>query len=281
MKWILIAIMASSLSLSAGELTVLRDNFQFTEGPAAETNGAVFFTDVRAARIYVLRPDGSIELFRENSGGANGLYMDAGGNLLACEGDNQRLTSTSPDGQITVIAEQFDGKPFNKPNDLWIDPAGGVYFSDPAYGRTETSQDGEHVYYLRPDRSEVIRVVSDFVRPNGLIGTPDGKTLYVADHGDAKVWRYSIRADGRLNEKTLFVKAASDGMTLDAEGNLYVTQDSVLVFNPAGEQIHEITTPSRPTNVTFSKDGHTLYVTARSSFCKVDMDQHEGKGGEE
>ena len=266
------AALLCAAKLFAGELQVVGDHFQFTEGPAADADGDIYFTDIRANRIHKLPPSGKMEVFRENSGGANGLLFDPAGNLLICEGNNKRVTSLSPEGELTVLASEYEGKPLNKPNDLWMDPKEGLYFTDPMYGKNPLTQDGEHVYYIMPDRSKIIRVIDHFVRPNGIIGTPDGKTLYVADHGDSKVWKYAINADGTLANKTLFTEHASDGMTLDAQGNLYITENSVLVFSPAGEQIREIKTPARPTNVTIS--GGTLYITARTYFCKIGI----GKG---
>jgi gluconolactonase len=274
--WIL-ALSCFAVQLLAGELEIIGDGFRFTEGPATDSRGNVYFTDIPAQRIYVYRPDGRTEVYRENSGKANGLFFDRDGNLLVCEGGNNRLTSISPQGKVTVLADTYDGKPFNRPNDLWIDPKGGVYFTDPVYGKAPLPQGGEHVYYLLPDRSRVMRVIDDFVRPNGIIGTPDGGTLYVADHGDGKIWKYAIGADGTLHAKTLFAECASDGMTLDAAGNLYATQDSVRVYNPRGELIDEIKTPKRPANVTFCGDhGRTLFITARSIVCKVELDDTRG-----
>ncbi|VGO23393.1 SUMF1/EgtB/PvdO family nonheme iron enzyme [Pontiella sulfatireligans] len=267
-----IARSAADLPLIAGELQILGDNFQFTEGPASDGESNVYFTDIRANRIHVFPPSGKLEVFRENSGGANGLYFDRDGNLLVCEGMNGKLTSISPNGDVAVLADEYNGKGFNKPNDLWIDPKGGVYFTDPIYGRTEKKQDGEHVYYLLPDRSKVIRVIDDFTRPNGLIGTSDGKTLYVADHGASKIWKYAVNADGTLTGKTFFADCSSDGMTIDSQGNIYATQDSVLIFSPDGEQISEIKTPARPTNVTFGGKGNrTLFITARTHLCAIQM----------
>jgi len=257
----------SAARLFAGELEIIGKGFEFTEGPAADDKGSIYFTDLRVNRIYVYTRAEKTKIFREKSGGANGLYFDRSGNLLACEGNNKRITSLSPSGDITTLASEYDGKPFNKPNDLWIDPAGGIYFTDPIYGKAQKTQDGEHVYYIASDRSRIIRVIDDFVRPNGIIGTPDGKILYVADHGDSKVWKYAIDEDGALRDKTFFAPVRSDGMTLDSAGNLYVTQDSVLVFNPAGERIRDIKTPDRPTNVTI-KNG-TLYITALTHFCSI------------
>ena len=273
MKTILIAVMLLSARLFADDLRILGDSYVFTEGPAADADGSVYFTDIRAARIYKHSVDGKITLFRENTGHANGLFFDRHGNLIACEGGNRRLTSISTDGQVTVLADTYQGKPFNKPNDLWIDPGGGIYFTDPMYGNDPKTQDGEHVYYLLPDRSKVLRVINDLVRPNGIIGTPDGKTLYVADNGAGKIWKYSINADGTLADKTWFAECRSDGMTLDAHGNLYATAETVVVFSPEGEQIHEIRTPARPSNVTFGgRDRRTLFITARKYVCTIDAE---------
>ncbi len=267
-----IARNASNAPLVAGELQVIGDQFTFTEGPAADATGNIAFTDIRNSRIHLYTTDGKLGVLRENTGGANGLFFDKDGNLLACEGDNGQLTSRSPSGEISVLINEYKGSGFNKPNDLWIDPNGGIYFTDPIYGRTEKKQDGEHVYYLNPDRSKVIRVIEDFVRPNGLIGTPDGRTLYVADAGDGKIWKYSIRKDGSLGNKTFFADTGSDGMTLDALGNVYVTQEAVLIYNPEGKLIQRIETPNRPTNVTFGGRAHrTLFITARTHFCSVEM----------
>jgi gluconolactonase len=249
----------------------LADGFEFTEGPATDAQGNVFFTDIRTSRIYKWSVDGQLSTFRTNSGGANGLFFDRDGNLLACEGDNGRLVSIDPQGNVTVLADKYNNKRFNKPNDLWIDPEGGVYFSDPAY-QAKVVQDGEHVYYLTPDRSDVIRVIDDMVRPNGIIGTPDGKVLYVTDHGAKKTYMYDINSDGTLSNKTLFTSRGSDGMTIDNEGNIYLTENSVLVYDSAGNRIEEISIPERPTNVCFGgTDRHTLFITARSSFHSIRM----------
>jgi gluconolactonase len=274
---ILIACTALATKLSekillAGELEILGDSFTFTEGPAADAKGNVYFTDLRKERIHVYTTSGKLDLFRENTGGANGLYFAKDGSLYVCEGLNGRVTSISTDGKVEILADTYNGNGFNKPNDLWIDPNGGVYFTDPAYGRTVKKQDGEHVYYLVPDRSKVICVIDDFTRPNGVIGTPDGKMLFVADHGAGKIWKYSIHADGTLANKSFFAEAKSDGMTLDVLGNLYATQDSVLIFNPEGKLIEEIKTPNRPTNVTFGgEDNRTLFITARTHVCSIKM----------
>ena len=248
------------------------DGFQFTEGPAADAEGNLFFTDIPNNRIHRWSVEGQLSVFRENSGGANGLYFDRDGSLLACEGGNGRLVSIDRQGSVTVLVDAYEGKRLNKPNDLWLDPAGGVYFSDPVYGGSPIVQGGEHVYYLTPDRTKTIRVIDDMVRPNGIIGTPDGRFLYVTDHGGKQTYKYAINADGTLSSKTLLAPVGSDGMTIDNEGNVYLTESAVLVFGPDGEEIGEIEVPERPSNVCFGgRDGHTLFITARRSVYSIQM----------
>ncbi len=251
-----------SLTTPGAVLTPLASGLHFTEGPAADASGNVFFSDVPGDTIYQWSVSNQLTVFRRDSGGANGLFFDQSGNLLACEGDNGQLVSLSPQGEVNVVANNYGGLRFNEPNDLWVDPAGGVYFSDPVYFGHPVVQGGEHVYYLKPDRSAVLRVVSDMVRPNGLVGTPDGRALYVADWGATNVFRYDIHADGTLGAKTPFAAVRCDGMTLDRDGNLYLTEGAVLVYDPDGRRVEAIHVPERPTHVEFGgSDRQTLFIT--------------------
>jgi gluconolactonase len=254
------------------QTTIVADGFDFAEGPAANSVGELFFSDLQARRIYKLNNKGEPSIFLQDSGGANGLFFDTSGNLIACQGDLGRLVSISEQRDVTVLADTYQGKRFNKPNDLWIDPHGGIYFSDPAYG-TKPIQDGEHVYYISADRTSITRVINNMVRPNGLIGVPDGQILYVADHGDGKVYVYDIKGPGILSNKRLFVSKACDGMTIDRFGNVYITNESsVLVYNPTGELIEQIQAEGQVTNVCFSGLGaSTLYVTSTHTLFSVDM----------
>ena len=262
----LLALKASaSVVETNASLTLLASGLHFTEGPAADAAGNVFFSDIPGDTICKWSVANQLFVFRTNSGGANGLYFDAAGNLLACEGDNGRIVSISPQLNVTVLASNYAGLRFNEPNDLWIDPAGGVYFTDPVYFGHAVVQGGEYVYYLKPDRSSVLRVVTDMVRPNGLVGTPDGKTLYLADWGATNVFRYSINSNGTLTNKTLFARVKCDGMTLDAEGNLYFCESAVLVYDSSGQKTEQINVPTRPTNVEFGgSDRKTLFITTDS-----------------
>jgi gluconolactonase len=270
----------SSSPVAKGErIEKLAGGFIFTEGPAADKEGNIYFSDIRNERIHKWSVEGKLSTFREKSGGANGLYFDRDGNMLACEGLNGRVVSIAPAGKVTVIADKYKGSGFNKPNDLWIDPKGGVYFTDPVYGKTVKKQEGERVYYLSPDRKKIICVINDMVRPNGLIGTPDGKVLYVADPGDQKVYSLKINDDATLSGKRLFAPYMCDGMTIDNKGNIYITEQKVLIFDSEGKEIGQIEIPEKPSNVTFGgADNKTLFITARTSLYSIKM---KTRGGSE
>lgn len=247
--------------------------FIFTEGPARNAEGDLFFSDVVRAKVFKLTADGELTTFLEKSGGTNGLYFDADGNLLGCQRGSKAIVSISPEGEITTVVDAYDGKALNSTNDLWIDPRGGIYFTDPRYfGSDNKEQDAEAVYYITPDRESVIRVEADLTRPNGVVGTEDGKTLYVADHADGKTWRYAIAEDGTLTDRTLFVEQGSDGLTLDERGNLYLTGAGVDIYSPEGEHLDTIEVEVQPTNVRFAgPDRKTLYITARTRVYAVPM----------
>ena len=260
-----------SIVAPGAKVKKLADGFKFTEGPAADTNGNVFFTDIPNNRIHKWSTGGVLSIYREDSGAANGLYFDKAGNLLACEGGRRQLVSIDKQGKATVLANKYNDKKFNSPNDLWIDPKGGVYFTDPRYGsRDGMEQGGEHVYYLAPYGKKLVRVIDDLVRPNGVLGTPDGKKLYVADAGDGKVYVYTIGDDGALSGRKFFAPVGSDGMTMDTRGNVYLTRGVVFVYSSAGEEIEKIEVPEAPANVCFGgKDKKTLFITARKGLYSV------------
>ena len=251
----------------------LAGGFRFTEGPACDARGNIYFTDIPNNRIHKWSVDGRLTTFRDHTGGANGLDFDQEWNLLACEGGNRHLTSISPDGKVTLLADSYQGKKLNSPNDLWIDPKGGVYFTDPRYGNQDgLEQGGFHVYYLPPGQRLLVRVLDNLVVPNGVVGTADGKLLYVADASDGKTYVYRIQEDGSLADRKLIAPVGSDGMTLDERGNLYLARDVVHVYSPKGEKITTIEVPEAPSNVCFGgKDRRTLFITARKGLYSIRM----------
>ena len=212
--------------------------------------GNLFFTDQPNDRIMKWSVDGKLSTFLQPAGRANGMYFDPRGQLVAAADEKTALWSIAPDGKVTVILGAYGGKPLNGPNDVWVRPDGAIYFTDPFYKRPwwthdTMPQDGQHVYFLSADRRQLVRVTADLEKPNGIIGTPDGKTLYVADIGAGKTFRFDIATDGRLTRKTLVAEQGSDGMTLDNEGNLYLTGKGVLVFDKTGRQIEADPDPRR------------------------------------
>jgi gluconolactonase len=261
-------------SQSSTALQQVSGAYLFTEGPAVDANGNVYFSDIQAGKIYTWNPSaaGSISLFVEGLKSPNGLMFDKNGNLIACEGGSGRLISINTQGQVTPLVETYNGTRFNEPNDLWIDSQGGIYFTDPAY-QAPVVQNGQDVYYLAPGYTQVTRVISDLTQPNGIVGTADGKMLYVADSGLNQTYTYTINSNGSLSDKKLFVALGSDGMDLDAAGNLYLTTpNKVQVFDPAGKHLRDIPTTENPTNVAFAgQDGLTLFITARTALYTIQL----------
>ncbi len=262
-----------SVVAPGGEVKKLAGGFAFTEGPAADRDGNIYFSDIPNNRILRWSTDGQLSTFRENSGGANGLCFDKQGNLLACEGGARRLTSISPAGEVTVLADSFEGKKLNSPNDLWIDPLGGVYFSDPRYGNMEGLElPGFYVFYLAPDRKRLTAVITDMVKPNGVLGSADGKQLFVADASGGKTYVYALQPYGTLADKKLFAAQGSDGLARDEQGNVYLTGDGIAVYGPDGKKLETIAVPEGPANLKFGgPDKKTLFITARTSFYSVPM----------
>ncbi|MFC1820747.1 SMP-30/gluconolactonase/LRE family protein [Thermodesulfobacteriota bacterium] len=256
-----------------------------TEGPIWDGEG-LFFTHIPSNRIFKYDPSsGRHIVWRENTNGANGLMLDADGRLYACEGRGHRVVRYEADGSITVIADQYEGKRLNSPNDLAIDNLGRVWFTDPRYGpyRDDMELEHESVYRMDPESDgswSIHRVTFDTSRPNGLLISPDQKTLYVAefnsDPGQRRELRaYPITDDGSLEPCSVFYDFAPyygiDGMCLDSEGNIIAPAGArdagpgpmIYVFSPAGELLESHPVPEdRSTNCTFGDpDLGTLYIT--------------------
>jgi gluconolactonase len=259
-------------------LQTLAHEFKFTEGPTCDRAGNVFFTDQPNNRIMKWSVDGKLSTFLEPAGRANGMFFDAQGNLIACADEKNELWSIATNGTHTVLAQKFDGRLLNGPNDVWVHPSGAMYFTDPYYQRSwwehkQPPQPTQQVYRLAPDRSTVIKLTDDLVQPNGIIGTTDGRRLFVADIKAGKTYAYDIAPDGVLTGKRLFCEMGSDGMTLDTEGNLFITGKGVFVFDRNGKQVEHIDVPESWTaNVSFGgKDHRTLFITASRGLYSMRM----------
>lgn len=272
----------TTLIAKDAKVQLVATDYTFTEGPAVAPNGDVFFTDQPNDRILKWSTkDKSVSVYMEPSGRSNGLYFDHKGNLLSCADDKNQLWRIDSEKNVTVLIDDFEGKKLNGPNDLWVDPKGGVYFTDPFYKRaywtrTEQEIEQQRVYYLTPDFKDIRIVAEDYVKPNGIIGSKDGSLLYVADIGDKKTYSYTINPDGSLSNKTLFANMGSDGMTMDNQGNVYLTGDGVTVFDPKGKQLLQIRIDQKWTaNVTFGgKKQNTLFITAMTSLYTLEMNVH-------
>ena len=268
----------SGIIAPGAKVETLAEEFAFTEGPASDAEGNVLFTDQPNDRILQWSTDGKLSTFMQPCGRSNGLSFDAEGNLWACADEKNELWCIDPKGEVTVVVKDYQGKLLNGPNDLWIRPDGGLYFTDPFYkrgywNRGPQEQEGQCVYFLSPDRKRVLRVTDDLQTPNGVIGTPDGKTLYVADLRAKKTYAYDVQPDGTLRNKRLFCRMGSDGMTVDNEGNVYLTGKGVTVFDPSGREIEQIPVDARWTaNVCFGgRDGQTLFITASKGLYALRM----------
>ena len=260
------------------QLEKLVDGFLFTEGPSADAKGNVYFTDQPNNRIMIWSVTGELSTFMQPCGRSNGLSFDSEGNLWACADEKNELWCITMDKKVKIIPSKFQDKLLNGPNDLWITRNGGIYLTDPYYQRpwwshTSMPQDCQAVYYINPDHKTMIRVVNDLVQPNGIVGIPDGKTLFVADIGGNKTWSYTINKDGSLSNKILFCEMGSDGMTIDVKGNIYLTGKGVTIFNKGGKQIGHIDVPEDwIANVCFGgKDMKSLFITASKGLYRIRM----------
>jgi gluconolactonase len=278
----------------------------FTEGPAADADGTVYFSDIINNRIMKLSADGKLFVFRSDSGRTNGNLFDQQARLVSCEGSEmgpggrRRIVRTDmKTGQVTVLTEKYEGKRYNSPNDLAIDSKGRIYFTDPCYGdRSIMEMDIEGVYRIEVDGT-VTRVLQQpaVERPNGIAITPDGKKLYLVDSnpnpgGNRKIWSFDIQADGKLTGQKMIYDFApgrgGDGMRLDVQGNLWIaaginmvrregeTTDNppgIYVITPAGKLLGRIPVPEDLiTNLTFAgPDKKILYITAGKSLYRINI----------
>ena len=275
---------ASKIIAPGAQVEKLAGDLGFTEGATVDRQGNVYFTDQPNDRIMKYDVDGHLTTFLQPSGRANGMTFDEAGNLLAAADETNALWSIDmATKKPSVLVNGFDGKLLNGPNDIWVQPTTGrIYFTDPYYQRAYWTrgpkESGESVYaYTRGDR-QVIRVVDDMMQPNGIIGTPDGKHLYIADIRARATYVYDINADGTLSNKRKFCDVGSDGMTIDSQGNVYLSSRTVQVFDPNGQPIENIAVPESPANLCFGgRDMQTLFITARTGLYALRM-QVKGVG---
>ena len=264
--------------IERGNPEKLAGDFQFTEGPIWQADGALLFSDIPASRIYRWTPDGGAQVWREPTGNSNGLTLDREGRLIACEHSGRRVSRTEADGTVAAIASHFNGGKLNSPNDVVVKSDGVVYFTDPPYGiqPAEREQPVNGVYRILTDGTLEL-LVEDFDRPNGLAFSPDESILYIDDSPRRHVRAFDVRPDGTLANNRVLADmdhpqpGSPDGMKIDEEGHLYVTgATGVWVFEPDGELLGVVVTPERPANCAWGDDDRqSLYITAQTSLYRV------------
>lgn len=265
-------------------MQLVSNQFSFTEGPAANKKGDVYFTDQPNDKIWKYDTKGHLSIFMDKTGRSNGLYFDKRGKLIACADEKNELWSISSKGKVRILISDVQGKRLNGPNDVWVHSNGNIYFTDPYYQRPYWTRKApeiqkQNLYCLFKGTGQPVIVDSNLVQPNGIIGTRDGKSLYVADIRDSKTYRYTIGEDGTLTNRQLYVPQGSDGMAIDEQGNVYLTGKGVSIYNTDGKKISQIDVPAKWTaNVCFGgarKD--VLFITASESVFTLQM---QVKGGE-
>jgi gluconolactonase len=295
LTWLMLAVPAPAAELPTfagpgATLEKLWSEGSFTEGPTPGPDGCVYFSDI-GNRIMKFDPKtGKTTVFRDPSGRANGLKFDTMGRLIACEGantgGNRRVSITEKDGTVRALTDNYQGKKYNSPNDLTLDSKGRVYFTDPRYVGTEAREiDTESVYRVDPDGT-VTQIISDVTKPNGIVISPDEKTLYLADNnGDPKGNRlliaYELKPDGSVGRRKVLYDFKDDrgidGMTVTSDGLIVATAGTgktagVSIFTPEGKRIGFIPTPEDPSNVCFAPPGSkTLYITAGKSLYRMNL----------
>jgi gluconolactonase len=267
---VLTVVAADPSGLVAGDVVTIAEDYEFTEGPVWLRSGELVFSDIPADTNY--REDHSV--FRKPSGKSNGLTLDVEGRLIACEHWNRRVSRTEKDGSITVMAETFEGKKLNSPNDAIVRGDGTIYFTDPPYGLEGREPDLEFsgVYSIAPD-GKVSLLVKDFNRPNGIGLSPDQKTLYVSDVAKGHIRSFPVNDDGSIDEGKIHCDVQNpDGMAVDEKGNIWTSsRQGIQVFDPEGNHLTTIEFPQVPANCGFGgEDNSTLYVTARTGLYKIE-----------
>jgi gluconolactonase len=261
--------------LATTEAERLATGFLFTEGPTWHPDGFYYFVDLRNSRLHRITPGQAPETVREQTGEGNGTTFDLQGRLLMCEGGNRRVTRMQASGTVDVVADRYEGKRLNRPNDIVCKSDGSIYFTDPGlrvpFAERECPYSG--VYRVTPDGT--MTLVADCEYPNGLAFAPDEKTLYVSNtRWGQYIHALELNDEGLMVRREIFAEMSSvetdgvpDGMKVDVEGNVYCTgPGGTWVFSSDGTRLGIIRTPEIPANLVFGgPDRQTIFFTARTS----------------
>jgi gluconolactonase len=274
-------------------LEKIADGFSLAEGPVWTRAGQLLVGDVRGNRIYSLTPGGEPMVFRDAAGysattpplgiliGPNGITFDRAGHLIVCETGNRRVTSTSPDGRVTVLADRYDGKRLNSPNDVTVRSDGSIYFTDPPYGFPKQDDDPHKELpfnaVFRIHRGQVQVVTTEVAKPNGLSFSPDERLLYVTDSERNRLMRFDVASDGTAGPGIVLVDQSGeqgagvmDGVKVDSNGNIYVAGVGGLwIVSPRGAPLARFEVSDIATNAGWGDDGSTLYVTGRAAVYRI------------
>ena len=251
--------------------------YAFAEGPAWSPLGFLIFSDVPNNKLLRFMEGAPASVFRENSNGAMGNRFDAQGRLYTCESHTRRVTRTDKKGKVEVLAERWQSKRFNAPNDLAVRKEGDVYFTDPAFGNQQDTRELDFfgVYHISR-KGELEAIAKPKGRPNGIALAPDGRTLYVSNSDEKNVRAYDLDKNGAAsNERTLVagIEGVPDGICVDEKGDLYVAANQVEVYSPEGKPMGTVRTEETPSNCTFGDpDLKSLYITARTSVYRARLD---------
>jgi gluconolactonase len=266
---------ASAQDFSHVTVEKVAAQLQFAEGPVWSRENFLLFSDVPANKILKIGPgDRQPGVFRNDSGYANGNTFDAQGRLYSCESRTRRVTRMDKKGKLEVLAEKFEGKRFNAPNDIVVRKDGHVYFTDPAFGNQADTREMDFygVYHITP-KGQVNVIARPKGRPNGITFSPNGRLLYVANSDDRTVVAYDVDHNGETtNERVLIsnVEGVPDGIRTDEKGNIYVAAKGISIYNPEGKLVTTIPVPETPANCAFGDaDFQTLYITARTSVYRA------------
>jgi sugar lactone lactonase YvrE len=258
------------VSRIAAELT-------FAEGPVWSREGYLIFSDIPNNRQWRWRPGAKAEVFRENSDGANGSTLDSHGRLYICEGHTRRVVRIDSNGKTEVLADNWQGKKLNEPNDIVVRHDGHVWFTDPAFGSADQRRELDFygVFHISP-KGVVEVVAKPKGRPNGIALSPDGHTLYVDNSDERNVRAYDVDRNGAASNGRVVVsniEGVPDGMKVDENGNLYVAAKAIFVYSVDGHLMRTIPVPETPSNCAFGDaDWQSLFVTARTSVYRIRLD---------
>ncbi len=259
-----------------GKPVLIASHFLFTEGPLWDReNEVLYFSDIAGNRIYRFTAPDNIEIFRQPSHNANGLAFDRNGCMLAAEHESRALTRLRRDGRLEVLADNYNGGKLHSPNDIAVRSDGTIYFTDPPYGLGGRFPELDFMGLFRIDPQGSLHLAGKFYDyPNGVLFSPDEKTLYLALTEVDEVLKFRVAPDGSIDQGRKFADVPyPDGMAADLAGNLYITAvEGIEVFQPDGIHLGTIVTPRQPANCTLGgKDGKTLFITARDSLYRVQV----------